>query len=84
MGGESNVQSCVSPDELKAYLAQHEFYAHAECSAATGAQVKESCIHLVTKIHTNNQTEMATPMDKQLGHHTQKKNTHTHARRHGE
>lgn len=36
-----------------------------ECSAATGANVKESCINLVAKIHQNNQTEMTTPVEKQ-------------------
>ena len=35
----------------------------AECSAATGANVKESCINLVTKIHHNNQTEMSSPVE---------------------
>lgn len=39
----------------------------AECSAATGANVKESCINLVAKIHQNNQTEMTTPVEKQQG-----------------
>ena len=117
LGGENNVQSCVAPDELKAFLEQHQFFAQydctphttrrisgysarasrparvcthvsrdrrhmltlrrphccsfyclflffsAECSAATGANVKESCINLVTKIHHNNQTEMSSPVE---------------------
>lgn len=63
--GENAQQSCVPPEEMKRFLEQHQFFAHAECSAATGANVKESCINLVTKIHHNNQTEMSTPVEKQ-------------------
>lgn len=61
----SGAQSCVSPDDLKRFVELHGFYAHAECSAATGVNVKESCINLVAKIHQNNQTEMTTPIEKQ-------------------
>ena len=57
-------QSCVPPEELAHFISTHGFYAHAECSAATGAQVKESCINLVARIHQNNQTEMTTPIEK--------------------
>jgi len=64
LGGEAGVQPCVSPDELRAFVQQHDFFAAAECSAATGHNVKESCINLVTKIHQNNQTEMNAPQDK--------------------
>jgi hypothetical protein len=56
--------SCVPPEELAHFISTHGFYAHAECSAATGAQVKESCINLVARIHQNNQTEMTTPIEK--------------------
>jgi small GTP-binding protein len=65
--GEQAQPPCVSADELRAFVAQHDFFASAECSAATGHNVKESCINLVTKIHQNNQTEMTTPADKQQG-----------------
>lgn len=27
LGGDNNVQSCVAPDELKAFLEQHQFFA---------------------------------------------------------
>lgn len=65
LGGENGVQSCVPPEELKKFVEQHGFFAHAECSAATGANVKEACINLVAKIHQNNQTEMTAPADEQ-------------------
>lgn len=64
LGGDAGTQSCVPPEELAHFVEQHGFYAHAECSAATGANVKESCINLVARIHQNNQTEMTTPVEK--------------------
>jgi len=66
-GGSSSsggIVSCVPPDELAKFVQEHGFYAHAECSAASGQNVKESCINLVAKIHQNNQTEMNTPIEK--------------------
>ena len=35
LGGENNVQSCVAPDELKAFLEQHQFFAQYDCTPRT-------------------------------------------------
>jgi len=63
--GETPASRCVAPEELNKFVEQHGFFAHAECSAATGANVKEACINLVAKIHQNNQTEMTPPAEQQ-------------------
>jgi len=51
-------QPCIPTQDLDNFLNANSFYAHYLCSAKTGVNVKEACIHLVARIHANNQTEM--------------------------
>lgn len=56
---QGHAQPCVTKEEIEQFVKDNNFYAHFECSAATGYNVKEACTHLVSKIHSNNATEMS-------------------------
>jgi len=59
--------AAVSNSEVEHFVRENNFYAHFICSAKTGLNVKESCTHLVAKIHSNNQAEiLAAEKEKEL------------------
>lgn len=54
---DGSAEAAVRSEEVEHFVRENHFYAHFLCSAKTGINVKESCTHLVAKIHSNNQAE---------------------------